>query len=339
MIDMMLFHSDGVSSDHLVDNHCYRVRDLIIDTRKRPVTFWHQEKRLVKDLNRNGYEIWRQDYLDDSLPSFQDVEVIDDTLFILHHDLNATSGHFFIDCLPKLWYYEHANLNRIARIGLVYPFPMGEPPYNPRQLLDLKYANRIFVLENNKVYKIKESIIPGSFAWWNDSNISPRFIEFIDSYFSCIKSDPEDYTKFYLSRQDIDYRLIPGKENWERRILVNELDLIEKLKPYGIVSKTLKPLTAEEFIRCFRNKEIVIGAEGSGWNYAMLASPKTKLVTIVHPRVNQFIKWLPSINRYKDFQLKFIYPKIEIYDRSFNASPNSHWKILNLDEVVNQIVS
>lgn len=341
-MNKITFPSEGIGPNHSENNCCYVVRNLIVDTRTCPIKFWHESKRLVKFLNRDmqSHCLHTADCIDDTPPEVVSIQKIEMTLFIMYDDYNKTSGHFFIDCFPRLWYYERGFMESWANIGLVYPRSVGEPAYNPCQILDIKYKHKTVILENDKVYQIDTAIIPGIYTWWSDMDTSKRFVEFVDSYFDSVVSNPETHRRFYLSREDVDYRKVPGKEKWERRICVNENELIEKLKSHGVVSKTIKNLSATEFIQCFRNKEQVIGMEGSGWNYIMLCSPNTEIVTLVHPRVNQFLRRYVQLLKYKDYKMKFVVPSIEIYDRDPNVKNwNSHWRIVNLDEVVNQIVS
>jgi capsular polysaccharide biosynthesis protein len=322
----MVFENNDIQKIHFDKNSCYRVRDLIVDTREDRATFWVNGKRLVKFLNRdNQYRLITEEFSMDQLKPVDEIIPIDDSLFIMWDDLSKTAGHFFIDCFPRLWYYEKLGGPRYLKLGLVFA---KDKQYNPRQLLDLKYFDNVVELDRNKVYRVRDAVIPGTFVWWDDRFLSKRFVDFVEDYFSMVKTPPDSFDRFYLSRQDV-------SNLGERRQLVNELDLINALSEQGVASKSLMPLTANEFISCFRNKRHVIGCEGSGWSYGALVSPNTCLTTIVHPRVNIFFNWLFELAKYKNIKLRFIYPKIEFYGKS----DNSAWKILNLAEVVDQIMA
>lgn len=319
------FSNDGISPSYHSTNTYYSVHDLIVDTRDNIATFWIEGKRLTKFLNRDSdYNLMQFDYSEGSLKEVSSIEKISDPLFIIYDDLNKNFGHFFIDNFPRMWYYDTLKLEHFAKIGIVFPI---DKQYDPRHILNIKYENKIITLNKGKVYLIKEAIIPGFYFWWIDPLLPERFFRFIETYFSDIGNTPTAFDSFYLSRRDVENC---GK----RRVLMNEQELINRLEEHSIVSKTLIGISIEDTLRFFKNKRHVIGLEGAGLNYAMLASPNTKISVIVHPKIKIFTSWFTEIQKYKPMTLNFIHPEIEFHGDGFNDS----WRIRNIDKVVEQIL-
>lgn len=202
--------------------------------------------------------------------------------------------HFLYDTLPYL--ISFLNLKReIPELKLLMQYPNEQKTsFYPfviefLEILDIKNED-IVIVNNNTLYKT--IYISTSYTHDIDSNLPPRkeIYNFYQNMVSIIKQkidvkNIEIPKKIYVSRRTWlhnDFSNI-GTNYTTRRRLVNEDELVEKLKSEGFTEVFTENLTTIEKILYFANATHVVGAIGGGISNVLFSPKETKLEAIVSP--------------------------------------------------------
>lgn len=199
--------------------------------------------------------------------------------------------HFLYDSLPYLILYLELK-KEISDLQLLVNY--SNPGRNTfyrffLEFLDLLEIDSTQLLLAN-TYTIYETIyISSSLTHGIDSNIEPRkeVYDFFKNLVNKVKGkfNLETPEKFYISRRtwinNDDTNI--GTNYTQRRILINEDQLVEALKQHGIKEVFLENLTTIEKILYFSNAKLIVGAIGGGIANVLFSSVNTKVVCIVSP--------------------------------------------------------
>jgi hypothetical protein len=216
--------------------------------------------------------------------------IVENVFFFIYNTDNYF--HFLYDTLPYLISYLDLR-KEIPDIKLLCQYPNVEKtsmyPF-VKQFLNLLniYDKDILFINDNTIYK--EMYISTSFSHDIDSNAKPRH-EIYDFYQSIAQSVKENYSmiktpkKIYVSRRTWihnDFSNI-GTNYTQRRKMINENDLVNKLLLDGYEEVFTECLTTVEKIQYFSNCTHVIGAIGGGISNVLFSDKSTILEAIVSP--------------------------------------------------------
>jgi capsular polysaccharide biosynthesis protein len=184
------------------------------------------------------------------------------------------------------------------------------------EILNITHSDVVLIDEYTEY---KDIYISTSYTHDIDSNLPPRS-EIYDFYQDLVKVVNEKYDKtklympkkIYVSRRTWlhnDFSNI-GTNYTTRRRLVNEDELVEKLKNEGYEEIFTEKLNTIDKILYFSNATHVIGAIGGGISNVLFSPKITKLETIVSPTfldVNKRFKYsLDCVDVYYNFNTEHI---------------------------------
>ncbi len=194
--------------------------------------------------------------------------------------------------------------------------------------LSKKFQSFMEYLLNFKNIKIKFISLDDDFYKFENSKI-PQFINTLSSI-NILKSIrdiiPKKNTvfdKIYIRREDANYRTI-----------INEADLIDKLKKIGFKIVNTSQYEILDQISFFVNAKIVLSAYGSGMANIVFCNPGTKIYEISPNINNEYDHYLSR--RYENLckicnlnHLKFFADPIDVKKHSESSKKYIHEKILN----------
>jgi len=229
--------------------------------------------------------------------------------------------HFIYDSLPYLISYLQVKKD-IPNLKLLMQYPNEQKkdmyPFVLEFLEILKIKKTDIVLIDEYT-QYKELYISTSYTHDIDSNLPPRK-EIYNFYQNIVKIVNEKYDKtkihtpkkIYVSRRTWlhnDFSNI-GTNYTTRRRLVNEDELVEKLKNEDYEEVFTEKLTSIEKILYFSNATHVVGAIGGGISNVLFSPKTTKLEAIVSPTfldVNKRFRYsLDYVDVYYNFNTEHI---------------------------------
>jgi capsular polysaccharide biosynthesis protein len=228
--------------------------------------------------------------------------------------------HFLYDSLPYLISYLELK-KTIPELKLLMQYPNEQKtsfyPFVLEFLEILEITKEDIILVNeNFIYK--EIFVSTSYTHDIDSNLPPRK-EIYDFYQMIVLMVIKKYNKnietpkkIYISRRTWlhnDFSNI-GTNYTQRRRLVNEDKLVEKLKSEGYKEVFTENLSTIEKILFFCNATHVFGAIGGGISNVLFSPKETKLEAIVSPTffdVNPRFKYsLNCVNVFYNYNTEHI---------------------------------
>lgn len=174
--------------------------------------------------------------------------------------------HWLVGCLTRFWYLDE--FPELASLPIVM---------NPiTRRYQLEYLQMLGLLNNRLVFsnesvslKIGQSIYPSHFE---APSHSPNSIHWLrDKFLKHAAKLPDGLStgRYYISRRD-------GRG----RFLINELDVINFLEPFGFKIIEWSAFTVAEQIAISRNAEVIIGSHGSNMSNTVYISPGCKVLEI-----------------------------------------------------------
>jgi hypothetical protein len=229
--------------------------------------------------------------------------------------------HFLYDSLPYLISY--LNLKKtIFNLKLLMQYPNEQKkemyPF-VLEFLELLDINKTDIVIVDEYTQYKELYISTSYTHGIDSNLPPRkeiypfyqdIVNIVNNKFTKIKIFTPK--KIYVSRRTWlhnDFKNI-GTNYTLRRKLINEDELVEKLKNDGYEEVFTELLTTIEKIAYFSNATHVIGAIGGGISNVLFSPKTTVLEVLVSPTFlevnNRFIYSLNNVNVRYNYNTKHL---------------------------------
>ena len=200
--------------------------------------------------------------------------------------------HYVYDTLPYLISYLKLKI-QIPEAKLLMQLPNEQRnTFYPFVLEFLEllqiYQNDIVLIDENTIYNT--IYISTSYTHDIDSNLPPRkeIYSFYHDIVNIVKETKLQYDtpkKIYISRRTWlhnDFSNI-GTNYTTRRRLVNEDELVERLKCDGFTEVFTEKLTTIEKILYFANATHVVGAIGGGISNVLFSQKTTKLEAIISP--------------------------------------------------------
>ena len=290
-----------------------------------------------KDFEKAGrYDLLVSDIIDDNT---QYDELISDDVFLLYDQSGINYAHFFFDLFGKCLYYEELlKTNPTLKLGLIEDFYQEEGNSNfVKQWLDLYFKDKnidIFIFKKDKRYKVSNLFIANTLygfpEQYGDDYIISKIIETVNK----IPPIKVNSNGCYISRQDT------IKRGWyHKRDLVNELELIDKIKSelgYDIIELMDYDLIGK--IQIFKSyNNIVQQSSASNINILFSNSNNTNII-ITHPKLEGWLTY--KINQ---FSLKSKSPLlilndggeiIEELDDNWVDKNNAPWELVNIDGII-----
>lgn len=224
--------------------------------------------------------------------------------------------HFLYDSLPYLISFLKIK-NNISELKLLMQYPNQQKkcfyPFVKEFLEILNITEKDIILVNdNTIYK--EIYVSTSYTHDFDSNLPPRK-EIYDFYQNIVKNiknydNIKTPSKFYISRRTWlhnDFSNI-GTNYTTRRKLINEDEIVEKLKQNGFEEVFTEKLSTIEKIIYFSNATHIIGSIGGGIANVLFSKKSTKLEVLVSPTFldvnNRFKYSLDNVDIYYNMNSK-----------------------------------
>ena len=201
----------------------------------------------------------------------------------------------------SLW-APNVNIGKEQNIHLYDPSKVNLPFYicfrNAEKFLD--FQKETLDLINDKFIVLMESDIKpddivifnyGEKILDNPYHISLDGYKFIKNLFLPkinLENSKHKNKKYYLSRSR-SHLLNANKNdsNSKRRQILNEIELSEKLKEFGIETIFLEDYQIKEKIDIFHNSELIISPNSGGLTFTMFSTENTKIIEINVENPNQ----------------------------------------------------
>jgi len=200
--------------------------------------------------------------------------------------------HYLYDTLPYLISYMNLK-ERIGNLKLLMQYPnQSKTSFYPFvvEFLNILGINESDILITNDHTIYKDVYISNSYTHDIDSNLPPRkeIYNFYKDIVNRVKTKftiDETPKKIYVSRRTWLHNNFSniGTNYTTRRKMVNEDELVEKLKKEGFVELFTENLTTIEKILYFSNATHVTGAIGGGISNVLFSPKETVLEAIVSP--------------------------------------------------------
>tara|TARA_R100000664_G_scaffold27440_1_gene38092 strand:- start:904 stop:2127 length:1224 start_codon:yes stop_codon:yes gene_type:complete len=199
--------------------------------------------------------------------------------------------HFLYDTLPYLITFLKLS-KKITNLKLLMNYPDCDKktffPFVLECLEILGIKDRIEILDSKTIYK--KLYVSDSYTHGPDSNLPPRqeVFEFFKMFKQKALSVSKQYNhpkKIYVSRRAWIHNKLDniGTDYTNRRRLINESDLVNKIQKKDFVEIFTENMCMVEKVALFHNAEEIAGIIGGGLANCVFSRPTTKLYTIVSP--------------------------------------------------------
>ena len=336
------FQIDVGSYFHKHEIECLELDNVIVKHSPKDLNIIHNGSRIFKYVNRRFYK--------NVLNSTEnDVEIselcinqqhidyeIDESCFLLHDDWGTNYAHYIMDTFPKCIYYDILK-TRGYDLSIIHAFNDGNVTFVNESLKFFDENCKIKVLDSEKYYNVKKLIIPSCFFMMGhpDQQPIPKIIvDFYRKMSDKIEVSPKyKDKKIYISRQDV------YKRNWwHNRQLLNELELIYRLKDKGYEIVELMDLSFTEKIQLFKSAKKILQVCGASMFNMMFSTPNTEFVIICDSGHKNYDMWFKSeaiqMCRLNNLQCNFLHPSVEYIGDAKIGLGNFPWKIVDLNEVL-----
>ncbi len=188
---------------------------------------------------------------------------------------NPGNNYFsnLIQFLPRIFFENEKQIKIVVHRNLSKKFK-----FFIEHLYSLRNIKLTFQYLDDDFYKFNNSKIP---QFLNTSSS----INLLNSIKHIVTKKNQDFEKIYIRREDAYYRTI-----------VNEADLIDKLKKNGFKVISTSQYEILDQINFFINAKVVLSAYGSGLANIVFCNPGTKIYEISPTLDNQYDNYLS--NRY-----------------------------------------
>lgn len=180
-------------------------------------------------------------------------------------------GHWFIDVLPRLHLLRQSGL--YDKVDWFY-VPSLRYSFQTETLELMGIPAEKIITGDTHAHIAADCIIASTAPRGNHTLIPKWLCEFIqESFLPYADEESELITPespyLYISRSDSKIRNV-----------INEKELLEKLKPYGFKTIVSSQLSIKEKIKLFSKAKVVLGATGAGLISMFFCKPGTKMVEI-----------------------------------------------------------
>jgi tetratricopeptide (TPR) repeat protein/capsular polysaccharide biosynthesis protein len=213
---------------------------------------------------------------------FPPLEQIDGTVAVLSGLSGNVYYHWMVDILPRIEILRRSGVN-LEGIDLFLVNSLSQP--FQRESLNVLGIPLHKILESDRHPHIQAKQLfvpsfPGPLDWITLSTIEFLRETFLTSKGLSCTGYPE---RIYISRNRAKYRRV-----------LNEEELIEKLKKIGFVSIFLESLSLEKQIALFAHAKVIIAAHGSGLTNTIFCRKNTKIIEFFSPNYIRPDYWIIS---------------------------------------------
>lgn len=180
-------------------------------------------------------------------------------------------SHWFVDVLPRLHLLRESGLYDEVDWFLV---PSLRYDYQRETLELLGIPKEKLITGDLNPHISADRVIASTAPRGNYTLVPVWLCEFIQNSFLPLADEDTE-----LPFEDAPYIYISRSDSSIRRVL-NEKELIEKLKPYGFKTVVSSKLNIKQKIKLFANAKVVMGACGAGLINFIFCKPGTKVIEI-----------------------------------------------------------
>ena len=241
-------------------------------------------ERTMSLKNSSIYEKYNMEFI----PTKKEIiYTCEDPLFFFCYN-NGNYFHFLYDTLPYLISFNHLK-KKIKNLKILTQYPNEDKKHYLFFIESLNILNinieDILIINDQTLYK--HIYISTSYTHDFDSNLPPRK-EIFYLYHDMIKKAKNDIKtpkKIYISRRTHIHSQLDniGTNYTTRRKMVNEDELVDKLKKDNYEEIFTEKLSMIEKINYFNNAEHIIGPIGGGIANVVFCNDKCKLESIISP--------------------------------------------------------
>lgn len=188
-----------------------------------------------------------------------------DSIGVIAHVGGVGFYHWMFTVLPRLHLIQKAGIS--VDKFLVNPITS---PYQ-RETLQMLGIPEHKILEATPSLHLQSNRLVVPTLPGNVTNWSCKFLK--NSFVPKEKSSNNKLTKLYISR---------SKAAWRK--VVNENELVEKLKKLGFHYVELETLTVKEQIQLFSNAKLIVSPHGAGLSNLAFCRPGVKVIELFAPR-------------------------------------------------------
>ncbi len=218
--------------------------------------------RLIREASHKYREQHRRALVSRPFSLFPTIKEFHCEVAVLTASNHQIYWHWLFEVLPRLGMIEKAggkperyylqNSYRFQRESLEFLRVVS-----PESIID---SDQFPIISASKLLIPCHQII-GPYPTWACQFLRERFLpRVVTSY---------ENTRIYISRK-----------NAQHRRVINELEIIDLLKSYGIVSVELENLSFSEQVNLFNNAELVVGPHGGGLANLVFCSKGTQVIEL-----------------------------------------------------------
>lgn len=162
--------------------------------------------------------------------------------------------HTVIDYIPRLYLLEQYKHKEVEKIKLLVPGNLTKvedfflSKFLPENV-EIKFVS------NDKIFRIENLILPSFLTHKNSAYLPSSYLKYFHD--KILPKRPRNRKNLiYISRKFVD--------SGSTRCVLNEEELLKKLKPYGFKKYSLEEMSIEEQIELFYDANYVIAPHGAG---------------------------------------------------------------------------
>lgn len=317
---------------------------------------YHENKQLISNVNRflnSGSIHWNLEQYKDAIPPDNNIQSYSiDNGFLFYDDLQFQYGHYFLDVFGKLCYFEDI-FKTVPTLELLQIRPIIQYENSPfegistytcnfvHESTDLylsKFKKTVIPIQKNIIYNIKNLYFP--IPYYQTTNFPAKFVEFYQ-HISTSCNNKISYNKVYISRADT-----KNKPWFHIRHMLNENELISKIKTKSFDVVELMPLSFEEKVSVFKNASEIVQPFGSNCLNLCFCKPNTKCWIILHPKYVEWKHILYAIAKSFHLSLTIIENDIELIENAYPENFHIYkktfdhpWIFHGIDKLINEVLN
>ncbi len=252
----------------------YLKTDFILDTKYLfPISIKSNQTstNLFSHLYYKKYNhFFAKDYYDFIKKNFNNLETFSNSFIIGSHN---NYYHFIIDILPRIFGYNDISKKYVDNI-IFSETKLGQNDII-KSVIDYKEIDQEIITLKQGTYKFINSIF----------TVKQSLQNIINNYRKLFSGNLNNTSKknIYISRSDA-----------KQRKIINEHELINKLKNLNFEIIRLSELTFLDQIKLFNSAKCIVGLHGAGFTNLIFSNPGTSVIEIFPDFTNPIVDWYCS---------------------------------------------
>lgn len=212
------------------------------------------------------------------------VKKIEDSVYFFIYNVD-NYYHFIYDTLPYLHYYFALKLDCKILINISGDHKTNLYEFVSDTLKLLGVFDKIIFHEKSNIYSVMYVSSSLTFEGFPNNPPRPEIFRIYDMMASNLNTVKITPKKIYISRRTWIHNKLDniGTNYTQRRKMVNENELVEKLNQIDFIEVFPELLSMSEKINMFKNAEFIVGSIGGGMCNLLFSGVTTKSVCIVSP--------------------------------------------------------